>query len=141
MHASVILASFLSLKFVIRLGHLISKTATVDEDKGGGRIWKRILPLPPIDFSCRFYLCHFKTEQFGAKFMFKSGHTDPTTAQVERKRKICRNQGRLLYLGGSPRVLLHFNTTMEIEGTGSIVTGLCVVSNLVTSCGFVIIGQ
>lgn len=69
LHASIILASFLSLKSVIRLGHLISKTATVDEDEGGGRIWKRILPLPPIDFSCRFYLCHFKTEQFGAKFI------------------------------------------------------------------------
>ena len=34
-----------------------------------GRIRKRILPLPPIDFSCRFYLCPFKTEQFGAKFI------------------------------------------------------------------------
>ena len=41
-------------------------------------------------------------------------------AQVERKRKTYRNQERLLYLGGSPRVLLHFNTTMEIEGTGSM---------------------
>lgn len=59
---------------------------------------------------------------------------------MERKRKIYRNQERL-YLGGSPRVLLHFNTTMEIEGTGSIVTGLYVVPNLVTSCGFVTIGH
>lgn len=60
---------------------------------------------------------------------------------MERKRTTYRNQERLLYLGGSPRVLLHFNTTMEIEGIGIIVTGLCVVSNLITSCGFVTIGH
>ena len=113
----------------------------MDEDEGGGRIWKRILPLPPIDFSCRFYLCHFKTEQFGAKFI--SLNKVILTLQwlkwkgKERYIEIKKD----LYLGGSPRVLLHFNTTMEIEGTGSIVTGLCVVSNLVTSCGFVIIGH